>query len=93
MNENSPPHLETARDQLEQALSRLEEAAAKLGQERDAASQARAAELAAIKAEHESLDRALKQAEADHAALRRVTETVSTRLDATIGNLKSILGG
>lgn len=93
MKDNSPPDLEAAKDRLEQALSRLEEMVARVGQGPEAGAQATARELVALKADHQSLGETLKEVEADYAALRQVTDTVSSRLDATILELKSILEG
>ena len=44
------------------------------------------------KGERERLSRALATAEADQAALQRVADTVTSRLDLAIGRLKLILG-
>ena len=59
------------------AVARLEEIVANNAQEAGAKSQAAADELGVLKA--------------DNAELRKLTDTVSARLDATIGELKTIL--
>ncbi len=91
MNDKFPPNVETARERLEQALRRLEEVATRVEPGPDAESEAIAAELGALKNEHQTLGQRLREMEADYEALRQVTDTVSQRLDATIGELKSLL--
>ncbi len=91
MNDKFPPNMESARARLEQALSRLEEMATRVEPGQDGESEALAAELGALKNEHQTLGQRLREMEADYEALRQVTDTVSQRLDATIGELKSLL--
>ncbi len=83
--------MEAARVRLEQALRRLEEMASRVEPGQDGQSEALAAELGALKNEHQTLGQRLREMEADYEALRQVTDTVSRRLDATIGELKSLL--
>ncbi len=91
MNDKFPPNMESARARLEQALRRLEEVVTRVEPGQDAESEAIAAELGALKNEHQTLGQRLREMEADYEALRQVTDTVSQRLDATIGELKSLL--
>lgn len=91
MNDKIPPDMETARKRLEHALKRLEAMATSDEQVPDAMSEAMVAEFGALKSEHQTLGQQLREMEVDYEALRQVTETVSQRLDATIGELKSLL--
>jgi multidrug resistance efflux pump len=81
-----------AGERLEQAVERLEAAVAKSAASTSERDQNVGAELATLKADNERLSAALKMVEADYAALRQVTDTVSSRLDGTIGALQSMLG-
>ncbi len=91
MNEKFPQNMETAKARLEQVLRRLEEVLTRDEPGQDGESEAIAAELGALKNEHQTLGQRLREMEADYEALRQVTDTVSQRLDATIGELKSLL--
>ena len=93
MKDNSSPDLEAAKARLERALSRLEGAAKRAGQGTGAEVKALASELLALKADHKRLGQTLEGVEADYRALQQVTDTVSSRLDATIHELKSIMEG
>jgi chromosome segregation ATPase len=81
-----------AGERLEQAVERLEAAIAKSASSTSERDQNLGTELATLKADNERLSAALKVVEADYAALRKVTDTVSSRLDGTIGDLQSMLG-
>ena len=91
MNDKFPPNMETAKARLEQVLRRLEEVVTRDEPGQGGASEALAAELGALRKEHQTLGQRLREMEADYEALRQVTDTVSRRLDATIGELKSLL--
>jgi FtsZ-binding cell division protein ZapB len=71
--------LETATHRLVQAVGRLEAAVE--------------AEMSGLKEERERLTQGLKTTQADYAALQSVTRSVSSRLDAAIVRLKSLLEG
>jgi len=77
--------LEQAKERLEKAMIRLDAAARRSAAH---ASGDHAAEQLA-----ESLTEALQATQAEYAALRDVTETVSNRLDAAIDRLRGTLGG
>ncbi len=49
------------------------------------------AELGSLKDDHARVSRQLKELSARHDALRRVTDTVSGQLDATVGELAELL--
>ncbi|MFQ5984813.1 MAG: DUF4164 family protein [Alphaproteobacteria bacterium] len=74
---------------LIKAVNRLEAAAERIVREREALG----AELAALRADHDKLSAALLQSEEDYGALQAMAEAVSHRLDAAIGQLKSVLEG
>lgn len=75
--------LEQASERFEKALARLEAAArAYAGRAGDARMHERL---------NEGLTEALKATQAEYAALRDVTQTVSKRLDATIDRLRNVL--
>lgn len=84
-------NLQAAEERLQKALTRLENIIAKRTNGGGPELTAMAGELAALKSEHQRLAAALRDAEDGYAALRQVTNTVSTRLDATIGELGSLL--
>lgn len=94
--------LDRARARLEQAVWRLETALqdvnlrggasaelAQLEAERDAL----AREVSDLKAERDRLAKELEGTRADNATLQEVTDDVSARLGAAIGELKSVLEG
>lgn len=93
MNDNFPPNLEAAKARLERAVSRLEELLAEAAKASQADALSSAGELAALRDDHASLGEAFKALEAENAELRKVTQAVSSRLDATIDDLKTILEG
>jgi len=91
-----------AREQLAKAVERLEAA---LGQMLERAGSARAeltrlqadrqrldAEIDGLRGENAALREKLASLTADHRGLEDLTEVVSTRLDATINELKGMMG-
>ncbi len=100
--------LEEARTRLEIAVDRLDgaitkslikaegddsavqrEAIAKLESERDALRSS----LESLRADHEKLSAALRDAQENYAATQVVNEAVAGRLDAALGQVKQVLGG
>ena len=77
MNVRKSPRLERAQQQLDSAVARLEAAQATRGSS-SGGDQAQFAQE-------------LESAQAENISLKSVNETVSGRLDATIGRLKTIL--
>lgn len=90
--------LNAAGERFDQAVARLETALGKWVQtsSQDAADWAQErerldAELGSLKDDHARVSRQLKELNARHDALRRVTDTVSGQLDATVGELAELL--
>lgn len=90
----------TAKQRLEKAVSRLE-SAVQTATAKDAEG-ARVGileserakldtQLAALRVEHETLERQYSTAQGDYVALEKVIDQVSDRLDATIGRLRKVL--
>jgi hypothetical protein len=71
--------IESATDRLKKAIDRLERAAARGGRKQDG--------------EQPRLDFARASIEADQAALRKMADALSGRLDNAIGRLKLMLEG
>ena len=93
--------IDAAKNRLEQAVARLEGAVTNLadrepGSDRDALTAQKAeleSELTALKAEHAALAGKLDTAHQKYQALEAVIESVSSRLDTTIGRLRTVLEG
>jgi cell division protein FtsB len=93
--------IDAAKQKLEQALARLEGAVSTLaergaGPDPEALTAEKAqleSELSALKAEHTELAGCLDAAHENYAALEKVIDTVSERLDTTIGRLRTVLEG
>ena len=83
------PTTEAAHQRLIEVVDRLQAAAERFVREREALG----AEVAALRADHEDLSAALRQSKEVYAALQATAEAVSHRLDAAIGQLKSVLEG
>ena len=82
-----------AAERLQRAVDRLEKTVSKKSADDHApGAPGLAEELSALRADHARLDAALRETEADRTDLNRVTATVSSRLDATIERLQSVLG-
>jgi len=77
MNVRISPRLERAQEQLDNAVARLEAAQVSRG--------------ASSGGDQTQLAQQLESAQAENNSLKSVNETVSGRLDATIGRLKTIL--
>ncbi len=76
--------LQQATQRFEKALARLEVAAKSYA--------ARAGDAKMHEKLNEGLTEALQATQAEYAALREVSRTVSKRLDETIGRLRGVLG-
>ncbi len=81
---------QTARKRLEKALDRLQAAATRM-KERSRADEELEGKVDALRTEQERLTAALLKARNEYDALQHVNETVSSRLDETIGQLKRVL--
>ena len=77
MNVRKSPPLERAQEQLDSAVARLEAAQASRG--------------LSSGADQTQLAQQLESAQIENNSLKSVNETISGRLDATIGRLKTIL--
>ena len=82
--------LKVAKQRLEKALDRLQAAAEKAKKQRKSESELQG-RVAALENEQERLTTALLKARTEYDALEHITDTVSLRLDATIGQLKRSL--
>ena len=80
--------IEQARSRFAAAVEKLEAAAGRAAGERDSM----AKELAAASAERDRLAGELATLQESHRTLQDVTETVSGRLDGTMGRVRSALG-
>ena len=91
-------NLNAAGERFNKAVARLETALDKWvdGSNQDAAGWTKErerldAELGSLRDEHARVSRQLKELPARHDALRRVTDTVSGQLNATVGELAELL--
>ena len=82
--------LNAAKKRLDKALERLQ-AAAESATERFRAETELGGRVGALQNEQERLTTALLKARTEYDALEHITDTVSLRLDATIGQLKQSL--
>jgi chromosome segregation ATPase len=91
-------NLNAAGERFDKAVARLETSLGKWveSSSQDAAGWAKErerldAELGSLRDDHARVSRQLKKLSARHDALRRVTDTVSGQLDATVGELAELL--
>ncbi|NWG45829.1 MAG: DUF4164 family protein [Alphaproteobacteria bacterium] len=84
--------LDDAMDRFSQALDRLETALGRRLKSAEAGGDLEK-ELSALREDRARLKRELEAARADYAKLEKTTDQVSGRLDGTISELKSMLGG
>lgn len=91
-------NVEQAKQRLEQAVNRLETAVGSLAGGGDGKAAAlekeRArlqAELQALQTKHDDLTQRFSESQDAQAALEKVIDKVSERLDSTIGRLKAVL--